>query len=209
VTFSDRRHAGEALAAGLSGYAGRDDVVVLGLVRGGVPVAAEVAKRLSAPLDVLVVRKLGVPWARELAFGALGPGGVRVFNADIADRLDSRAVAAVIRDETRELNRRDRRFRAGRPAIDLTGKVAIVVDDGLATGATARAALAVARALGAVRVVLAVPVASADALETLRGLVDEVVCPVTPESFGAVSRFYGDFTQVTDAEVVRLLDAAR
>ena len=151
MSYRDRRAAGAALAEHLAGYAGRDDVVVLGLVRGGVPVAAEVARRLGAPLDVLVVRKLGVPWAPEVAFGALGPGGVRVLNEEIAARLPRPAVAGVVRHEAGELARRERRYRARRPAIELDGKVALLVDDGLATGASARAAVAVARELGASR----------------------------------------------------------
>jgi len=203
--YRDRRAAGAALAEHLAGYAGRDDVVVLGLVRGGVPVAAEVARRLGAPLDVLVVRKLGVPWAPEVAFGALGPGGVRVLNEEIVARLPRPAVAGVLRHEAGELARRERRYRSRRAAIDLAGKVALLVDDGLATGATARAGVAVARELGASRVVVAVPVGAAEAVEQLAVEADEVVCPLQPPVFGAVSRFYDDFGQVTDAEVVSLL----
>lgn len=217
MTFADRRAAGQALATHLATHLGprlaasgdRADIVVLGLVRGGVPVAAEVAMRLGAPLDVLVVRKLGVPWAPELAFGALGPHGVRVLNTAIADTLDPAGIAAVIRHESAELRRRERRYRAGQPDLDLTGGVAILVDDGLATGATARAAVAVARRLGAARVVLAVPVASTDALASLREVADEVVCPVVPVNFGAVSRFYADFSEVPDTEVIALLRAQR
>jgi predicted phosphoribosyltransferase len=183
-------------------------VVVLGLVRGGVPVAAVVAEQLRAPLDVLVVRKLGVPWAAEVAFGALGPGGVRVFNDDIVGRLYPADVNEVVARETIELRRREEMFRGDWPALDLTGRTAILVDDGLATGATARAAVAVARQLGAAWVVLAVPVGSPEAVELLVEVADEVICQLTPEGFGAVGRFYGDFHQVTDAEVVRLLAGA-
>jgi putative phosphoribosyl transferase len=207
TVYRDRIAAGEQLGTALATYAGRSDTVVLGLVRGGVPVAAAVAERLKAPLDVLVVRKLGVPWAPEVAFGALGPGGVHVLNDEIAERLDRADVAAVVRQEAAELDRRERRYRGGRPALDLTGCIAVIVDDGLATGATARAAVAVARRLGATRVVVAAPVGSPEAIDLLEAEADEVVCPVAPADFGAVSRFYDDFRQVGDDTVVRLLDA--
>jgi predicted phosphoribosyltransferase len=203
--YRDRSAAGEALASLLGSYADRPDVLVLGLVRGGVPVAAEVARRLAAPLDVLVVRKLGVPWSAEVAFGALGPGAVQVFNDDIAGRLSPSDIAWVVRREAEELRRREVMFRAGRGPLDLTGRVAILVDDGLATGATARAAIAVAYRLNAARVVLAAPVGSPEAVTLLDAYADEVVCPVRPPWFGAVGRFYKDFHQVTDQEVVRLL----
>jgi putative phosphoribosyl transferase len=205
MTYANRREAGDVLAAHLSGYAGRDDVVVLGLVRGGVPVAARVAAALRAPLDVLVVRKLGVPWAPEVAFGALGPGGVAVHNLDVESRLTPEDVAAVTAREAAELERRESAYRGDRPPLSLAGKVAIVVDDGLATGATARAAVAVAGRLGAATVVAAVPVGAADSVELLRGEADLVVCPLVPSPFGAVSRFYRSFPQVSDDEVVALL----
>ena len=208
VNFADRSAAGDVLAGALSGYAGRDDVVVLGLVRGGVPVAARVAAALRAPLDVLVVRKLGVPWAPEVAFGAVGPGGVRVHNDDVESRLNAGDMAAVIDREALELTRRERRYRGERPPLDLTGKVAIIVDDGLATGATARAAVEVARRLGAVEVVVAVPVAAADSLSRVRRTADSVVCPHAPVGFMAVSQFYWEFSQTSDDEVVALLAAA-
>src|SRR5262249_20685087 len=159
-------------------YVGQPDVLVLGLVRGGVPVAAEVARRLNAPLDALVVRKLGVPWAPEVAFGAVGSGGVRVLNDEIAARLPADAVTSVLRREAAELGRRERRYRADRPPLNLDGRVALLVDDGLATGASARAAVAVARRLGARRVVVAVPVGAPQAVDQLRKVADEVVCPV-------------------------------
>jgi putative phosphoribosyl transferase len=200
--YRDRAHAGDVLAGALHGYAGRPDLVVLGLVRGGVPVAARVAAALPAPLDVLVVRKLGVPWAPEVAFGALGPGGVRVLSPEIADRVDAEDIDAVIHAEAAELDRRERRYRAGRPPLDLAGRTAIVVDDGLATGATAAAALAVTDRLGAAGTVLAVPVASTEALARLAA---DVVCPLVPADFGAVSRFYRHFDQVSDEQVVALL----
>jgi predicted phosphoribosyltransferase len=203
--YRDRTDAGEQLGEALGAYANRNDVVVLGLVRGGVPVAAAVAARLRAPLDVLVVRKLGVPWAPEVAFGALGPGGVQIRNPHIADRLERSDVDAVAARETDELLRRERQYRAGRPAVDLTGKIAIIVDDGLATGATARAAVAVTRRLGAARVTLAVPVGAPEAVSLLAAEADEVICLMRPPDFDAVGRFYEDFGQVDDDTVVELL----
>jgi predicted phosphoribosyltransferase len=205
VTYRDRRAAGADLAQWLGDFAGRSDVVVLGLVRGGVPVAVEVADRLGAPLDVLIVRKLGVPWAPEVAFGALGPAGVKVLNDRVVARLEPSAVRAVVRREQAELGRRERQYRGGRPALDLTRRTAIVVDDGLATGASARAAIVAARRLGATTVVLAVPVGARDAVTALAAVADDVVCPLVPARFGAVSRYYDDFRQVDDDEVVMLL----
>jgi predicted phosphoribosyltransferase len=207
--YTDRTEAGDRLAAELRQYAGRPDVVVLGLVRGGVPVAARVAAVLQAPLDVLVVRKLGVPWAPEVAFGALGPGGVVVHNPEVEGYISTADVQAVTRAEADELRRREERYRQGRPPLSLEGRVAIIVDDGLATGASARAAVAAARRLNAARVVLAVPVGAPDAVETLRREADEVVCPLTPPDFGAVSRFYQHFPQTSDEEVVALLASAQ
>jgi putative phosphoribosyl transferase len=208
MTYRDRRVAGAELARRLRRYAGRSDVVVLGMVRGGVPVAVEVAGRLSAPLDVLVIRKLGVPWAPEVAFGALGPGGVKVVNERVAARLEPTAVQAVLRREQAELDRREHEYRGGRPPLDLAGRTAIVVDDGLATGASARAAIAAARRMGAAAVVLAVPVGAREALHALAAVADEVVCPLAPARFGAVSRYYDDFRQVDDDEVVTLMAAS-
>lgn len=204
MTYRDRYAAGATLAVCLD-HLRLPDVVVLGLVRGGMPVAAAVAAHLDRPLDALVVRKLGIPWAPEVAFGAVGPGGVRVLNEEIAERLDPGAIHAVTVRERRELERRERRYRLGRPAVDLTGRTAVVADDGLATGASARAAVAVVRSIGAARVVFAVPVGSAEAVKRLRRLADDVVCPLVPDRFGAVSRFYDDFGQVSDAEVIQLL----
>ena len=203
--YRDRRQAGATLAELLGDYRDRADVKVLGLVRGGVPVAAEVADLLGVPLDVLVVRKLGVPWAPEVAFGALGPNRVRVLNPGIADRLTERDIEIVTRRETAEVARREQAYRPGWPPLDLNGTIAIVVDDGLATGATARAAVEVARSLGAAEVIVAAPVASPEAVEWLREAADRVVCPQTPHDFGAVSRFYEDFHQVSDGEVRALL----
>jgi predicted phosphoribosyltransferase len=205
MTFRDRSQAGEALAKLLVGYAGRPDVTVLGLVRGGVPVASVVAGRLGLALDALVVRKLGVPWTPEVAFGAVGPGGALVLNPDIADRLPRGAAAKVQRRESVELRRREGRYRPGRPPVTLTGRIAILVDDGIATGATARVAVAVARGLGATQVVVATPVGAADALARLEAEADEVVCAWSPEVFQSVSRFYRDFTEVSDEQVAALL----
>ncbi|GAA4243962.1 phosphoribosyltransferase [Dactylosporangium darangshiense] len=206
MSFRNRLEAGEALADRLIAYADRPDAIALGLVRGGVPVAAEVARHLHIPLDILVVRKLGVPWSPEVAFGAVGPGGVQVLNDEIAERLQPAEIDEVIRNESAELRRRERIFRVGRPPLDLTGRIALVIDDGLATGATAGAAVAVARSLSAARVVLAVPVAAEAAISRLRHLADEVVCPLATSNFGAVSRFYDDFRQLADADVTRLLN---
>jgi putative phosphoribosyl transferase len=180
-------------------------VTVLGLARGGVPVAAEVAGRLGVPLDVLVVRKLGVPWAPEVAFGAMGPDGVLILNEDIAGRLPPSDIESVIAAESAELSRQDRLYRAEHPSADLTDRVAILVDDGLATGATARAAVAVARHRGAAWVVMAAPVGAPDAVRALSELADEAVCPMVPQRFEAVGQFYRDFRQVSDAEVRGLL----
>jgi putative phosphoribosyl transferase len=201
ATYRDRADAGATLADRLRPYARRTDAVVLGLVRGGVPVAAVVSARLAVPLDVLVVRKLGVPWAPEVAFGAVGPGGVRVLNPEVADRLRPEQVVEIAVREATEVRRRELRYRVGRPPLRLRGRAVILVDDGLATGATARAAVAVARSLDAARVALAVPVGSTDACAALAPLVDDLVCPLRPPSFGAVSQHYRDFHQVTDGEV--------
>jgi putative phosphoribosyl transferase len=209
VAYRDRDAAGEVLAGLLRGYARRSDVLVLGLVRGGVLVAAAVAGRLDVPLDVLVVRKLGVPWAAEVAFGALGPGGVQVLNDDIAGRLSPVDIAEVVRRETEQLRRLEAMFRPDRGPLALAGRTAILVDDGLATGATARAAVVTARRLGAARVVLAAPVGSPEAVGALEAVADEVVCPRQPSRFGAVGRYYRDFHQVTDSEVAERLAGGR
>lgn len=206
--YRDREAAGEVLADRLAtAYAGRADVTVLGLVRGGVPVAAVVARRLAAPLEVLVIRKLGVPGAEEVGFGAVGPAGVVVWNQEIASQLPGATIKVVLHQERAELSRREQRYRGDRAPLALAGRVAILVDDGLATGATARAAVAVARALRAASVVLAVPVAAAEALEAVRKIADAVVCPLVPAEFGAVSRHYRWFRQVTEEQVAELLTA--
>jgi putative phosphoribosyl transferase len=208
--FANRVEAGRQLARALAHLA-EDDVVVLGLPRGGVPVAAEVARALRAPLDVIVVRKLGVPAQPELAMGAIGEGGVRVVNDEIVQlaRIGDVALGAVERAERAELVRRAERFRPGHTRVDVHGRVAVVVDDGIATGSTARAACEVARAQGASRIVLAVPVAPADWTRRLGDVADEFVCLHSPREFRAVGQFYDDFGQTSDAEVMACLrDAA-
>ncbi|MFC3503457.1 phosphoribosyltransferase [Micromonospora krabiensis] len=207
TTYRDRAEAGRALADRLTGLIGESDVIVLGLVRGGVPVARVVAERLGAPLDVLVIRKLGMPWAREVAFGALGPGGVQVLNEQVASRLGPDDIAETRRREQAELERREQLYRAGRPPLDLTDRTAVLVDDGLATGATARAAVEVARQLGARRVIVAVPVGAQEAYEMLAAEADQVICAQRPPEFMAVSAYYEDFHEVTDDEVTEMLTA--
>jgi putative phosphoribosyl transferase len=209
MMFIDRRDAGRRLAERLEDLRGRD-VVILGLPRGGVSVAFEVARALGLPLDVIVVRKLGMPSQPELAMGAIGEGGVRILNQELRQWGDVAGgeIAAVERREQAELESRVTRLRAGRSRIPLKGRTAVIVDDGVATGSTARAACQVARAQGASQVVLAVPVAAAEAAEALRGTADEVVCLQTPDFFYAVGQWYEDFSQVPDEEVVGLLKRA-
>ncbi|MFI1963302.1 phosphoribosyltransferase family protein [Streptomyces pathocidini] len=204
--FTDRTEAGRLLAAQLEHLRG-ERPVVLGLPRGGVPVAYEVARALGAPLDVILVRKLGVPTHRELGFGAIGEDGVRIVHEHIVrmGRVDPASLAAVERTEEAELRRQADRFRRGRPRVELTGRAAVVVDDGVATGATASVACRVAKEHGARRVVLAVPVAPPDAAAGLRAEVDELVCLSTPAAFFAVGEWYEDFSQTSDGEVVELL----
>lgn len=209
MLFTDRADAGRRLAARLE-YLRSEDPVVVGLPRGGVPVAYEVAGALGAPLDVILVRKLGVPYHRELGFGAIGEGGARVIHDDIVrmSRVDEDDLAEVERSEAAELARQAGRFRGGRPRIELRDRTVVVVDDGIATGATAEAACRVARAQGARRVVLAVPVSPPSAAEALRQEADEVVCLSTPETFFAVGEWYRDFGQTPDETVVALLARA-
>ena len=212
LRFANRRDAGRVLAERLRAYAGRDDVLVRGLPRGGVPVACEVARSLGAALDVFVVRKLGVPQQPELAMGAIASGGVRVLNDDVVRwyRIPQEAIEAVARGEERELARRERAYRNGRPAVPIEGKVVMLVDDGLATGSTMRAAIAAIRRLTPSRVIVAVPVGARETCEELRTLADEVVCARMPAAFSAVGLWYEDFSQTTDDEVTRLLqDAGR
>jgi predicted phosphoribosyltransferase len=205
--FRDRREAGRLLAAKLTAYANRPDVIVLALPRGGVPVAYEVARALGAPLDVFVVRKLGVPGYEELAMGAVATGGVRVLNDQLVNRLGipDHLIDAVAAREQQELARRERLYRSGRPPLDVRNRTVILVDDGLATGATMHAAIAALRQLHPARIVVAVPTASPETCEEMRAEVDDVICAITPEPFHAVGRWYQDFSQTTDEEVQDLL----
>lgn len=206
MSYRNRVEAGRALATGL-GHLGVCEPLILGLPRGGVPVAYEVARALGAQLDVIVVRKLGVPHDPELAMGALGEGGVRILNPDIVSgaRISDETVGSVTRREQSELDRRVTLFRSDRPRIPLRERTVIVVDDGMATGATAEAACRVARIEGATRVVLAVPVASREAVARLRPQVDDIVCPLIPSQLMGVGAWYLDFTQTGSDEVCRLL----
>jgi predicted phosphoribosyltransferase len=209
--YADRLEAGRQLAGSLRAYADRPDVIVLGLPRGGVPVAYAVAETLDVALDVYCVRKLGVPWHRELAMGAVAAGGVRVLNEDVLRRVrvNPDEVDAVVVEESAELVRREHAYRGDRPPLEIRGRVAILVDDGLATGATARAGLSAVRQLDPSRLVLAVPVAPREALAACAELADEVICPLTPDPFDAVGRWYDDFTPTTDDEVRDLLARRR
>jgi predicted phosphoribosyltransferase len=212
--FLDRADAGRRLASELAGDygadAGRGDVLVLALPRGGVPVAYEVARALGAPMDVFLVRKLGVPGHEELAMGAIASGGVQVLNEEVVRTLgiSPEVIGRVAEREGAELRRREREYRDARPMPDVHGKTVILVDDGLATGSTMRAAAAALRRLGPARLVVAVPVAAPETCEEFRSEVDEVVCALTPEPFHAVGLWYEDFSQTTDAEVRDLLARA-
>jgi len=206
MEFKDRRDAGRVLAKALDAWRARPDVQVLALPRGGVPVAWEIAQALGAPLDVLVVRKLGFPGQEELAMGAIAPGGVRVM-AELSGAwpVSERALEAVVAREQAELVRREQLYRGGRPPLDLMGRILILVDDGLATGATMRAAVMAARVGKPRRIIVAVPVASSEAVQSVGAVADEVVCVYTPEHFRAVGLWYQDFAQTSDEEVGRLL----
>jgi predicted phosphoribosyltransferase len=210
MLFTDRVEAGRFLASKLRKYTDHPEVLVLALPRGGVPVAFEVARALRAPLDVFLVRKLGVPGHPELAMGAIASGGVRVLNDDVVGALGiSRdVIEAVAAVEEQELERRERIYRGGRPPPDVRGRTVILVDDGLATGSTMRAAVAALRQHGPDRIVVAVPVGAPDTCEEFRSEADDVVCARTPEPFYAVGLWYGDFSQTTDEEVHDLLDRA-
>jgi putative phosphoribosyl transferase len=208
VIFRDRTDAGRVLARALQEYAGRADLLVLGLPRGGVPVAYEVARELGAALDVFVVRKLGAPGQEELAMGALASGGVRVLNREVVRLLDISAdeIEAITRREEQEVERRERLYRGDRPPIDPRGRTVILIDDGLATGSTMRAAAAALRRLAPEKIVVAVPVASRATCDDLATEVDQVVCAATPEPFYAVGQWYASFTQTSDEEVRDLLE---
>jgi putative phosphoribosyl transferase len=208
TAFRDRTEAGQLLAERLSAYAGRSDVIVLALPRGGVPVAYEVARALEAPLDVFVVRKLGLPGHQELAMGAIASGGVCVLNDDVVQalRIPSRVIEAVAARELRELQRRERAYRGDRSPPEVRGRTVILVDDGLATGSTMRAAVAALRRLGPARIIVAVPTAAPSTCEEFRHEADECVCDITPDPFYAVGLWYEDFSQTTDDEVRHLLE---
>ncbi|HET7321138.1 MAG TPA: phosphoribosyltransferase [Longimicrobiaceae bacterium] len=208
--FVDRKQAGRRLAADLAPYAGRPNLLVLALPRGGVPVAFEVARELDAPLDVFLVRKLGVPGHEELAMGAIASGGIRVLNPEVLQMIHvpEEAIDAVAEREERELERREREYRGDRPEPKIRGRTVILVDDGLATGSTMRAAVAALRAEYPERLVVAVPVAAPETCEALGREVDDIVCAITPEPFHAVGLWYEDFSQTTDEEVRSLLEQA-
>jgi putative phosphoribosyl transferase len=208
--FRDRSEAGRLLAAQLKHFAGRSDVLVLALPRGGVPVAFEIARELHAPMDVFLVRKLGLPQRAELAMGAIATGGVRILNDEVVSALNipMETIDAVAAEEQRELKRRERLYRDDLPAPRVHGRIVLLVDDGLATGSTMRAAVAALRRQQPSRIVVAVPVGAADTCDELRGVADEVVCLRTPDPFFAVGLWYADFSQITDEEVRRLLAQA-
>jgi predicted phosphoribosyltransferase len=208
--FKDRRDAGRKLAEELSTYAGRSDVIVLALPRGGVPVGYEVALALGAPLDIFIVRKLGLPGHEELAIGAIASGGVRVLNDDIIQALNipPRVIDTVAQRELGELERRERAYRGDRPAPEVHDRVVILIDDGLATGASMRAAVAGLRALHPAQIVVAVPTAAPETCAALEPEVDRIVCAMTPEPFYGVGRWYEDFSQTTDDEVRMFLEEA-
>jgi predicted phosphoribosyltransferase len=208
--FANRAEAGRAVAASLSAYAGRDDVIVLALPRGGVPVAAEIAAALDAPFDVFLVRKLGVPGQPELAMGAIAEGGTTVLNDDLIDSLGTSVemVERVRARELQELERRQRLYRGVRPRPDVHDRTVILVDDGLATGASMEAAVGALRAMGPARVVVAVPVGARESCARMAALADEVICAQMPEHFAAVGQWYADFSETSDEEVSALLSGA-
>jgi putative phosphoribosyl transferase len=208
IPFADRRQAGKELATQLANYANRSDVLVLALPRGGVPVAFEVARALHAPMDVFLVRKLGVPGHEELAMGAIATGGVRVLNEEVTSQMQisTSAIDEVATREEEELKRRERLYHGDRPASEIRGRTVILIDDGLATGSTMRAAARALRKMQPSKIVVAVPVAATETCADLRDEVDEVICVATPEPFIAVGAWYSDFEQTSDREVRELLD---
>src|ERR1019366_886843 len=210
MIFANRTEAGQELARRLRTYANRDDVIVLGAPRGGVPIAFEVATALRAPLDVFVLRKLGVPGREEFAFGAIASGGVRILDRRTIEGLGITGldIERVTMAEKQELERRERAYRGGRPPLDVSGLTVILVDDGIATGASMRAAIRALRQMKPARIVIAVPVAPLATCNQLQFEVDELVCLEMPEPFYGVGQFYDDFTQVSDEEVKELLDSA-
>jgi len=211
MIYRDRVDAGKQLAKRLTDFAGRDDVLVLALPRGGVPVAYEVAKALQVPMDIFLVRKLGVPGHEELAMGAISSGGVRVLNDDIVSylKIPGDVIDAVAAGELKELERREREYRGDRPEPDVRGKTVILIDDGLATGSTMRAAAAALRQQNPTRIIVAVPVSAPQTCDEYRMGVDEIICARTPEPFFGVGMWYEDFSQTTDDEVRDLLGKAR
>jgi len=208
--FRNRAEAGQRLAQRLLAYAGRPDVVVLGLPRGGVPVAFEVARALEVPLGVVVVRKLGVPGHKELAMGAIASGGIRVLNDDVVRHLNipDRVIEAVTAQELRELHWRESAYRGDQPTPDVRGRAVILVDDGIATGSTMLAAIAALRTLEPARIIVAVPTAAPSTCDEIRRVADDCICEIMPEPFYAVGAWYEDFSQTTDEEVRDLLDQA-
>lgn len=208
LPLTDRRDGGRFLASKLATYRGSPNLMVLGLPRGGVPVAYEVARRLRAPLDVFVVRKLGMPGHEELALGAIASGGVLVLNHDIINqlRVPEPTIAAIAARESKELARREAMYRGSRPPLDLRDKTVILVDDGLATGATIRAAVTAVRSASPRTLVVGVPVGSLDTCTAMRALADDVICAATPSPFFSVGSWYHDFAQTTDDEVRTLLE---
>jgi predicted phosphoribosyltransferase len=208
--FKDRRDAGRKLAKKLTAYANRSDVIVLALPRGGVPVAYEVALALNAPLEIFIVRKLGLPGHEELAMGAIATGGARVINQDIVRNFNvpQGLIEAVVRRELKELERRERLYRGDRAVREIHDRTVILIDDGLATGASMHAAIIGLRARDPARIVIAVPTAALETCEAFKDMVDEIICATTPEPFYGVSRWYEDFSQTSDEEVPTLLEEA-
>jgi predicted phosphoribosyltransferase len=210
MRFKDRSQAGRLLAGALNHYRDRPDALVLALPRGGVPVGYEIARILHLPLDVFIVRKLGVPGEEELAMGAIASGGVRALNQSVIEQLDipESVIDAVANRETHEVERRERLYRGDKPAIDVSNRIVILVDDGLATGSTMKAAVAALRRQHPAKIIVAVPTAPPDACDELRPNADEVICAVTPEPFFSVGLWYEHFEQTSDAEVSELLRRA-
>lgn len=205
--FRNRQDAGQRLAQKLSNYVAQNDVIVLALPRGGVGIGYEISKKLQLPLDVLLVRKIGVPGQEELAMGAIASGNIKVFNDDIIQALDisSDEIKEVIRREQLELKRRDQLYRGDHEFPDLKNKIVILVDDGIATGATMKAAIAAVKALGARKIIVATPVAALSTCKELQAKVDEIICLETPEPLYGIGMWYAEFPQLTDEEVIRML----
>jgi putative phosphoribosyl transferase len=208
--YKDRRDAGQKLAQDLMQYQGRSDVIVLALPRGGVPVAYEVARKLDVPLDIFLVRKLGVPGQEELALGAIASGGIQVTNREVvrALHIPDNEIEEIARRELEELNRRERAYRGNQPRTDISGKIVILIDDGLATGASMRAAVDSLRLQHPAKIVVAVPTASREVCEAFKSIVDQIVCSTTPQPFFGVGVWYDDFEQTSDEEVRALLEMA-